>query len=272
MIQDANEDDEQIGILMIYYCKKCNLRSDKKSTIVEHLKTCSKINEINEVTIEETDINPVKRRKFQTPPEFINKTYLESMLLCLECPQSKFYNSTELNIHQKCHSNSIGSGEDIALFCNHCGYGIGEKLDWSHLRVHLHQVHNVNFNIHCKYCQDKFQVATDYQKHLKEYHYISCSKCKFKTEYQQNFDVHFKCHIKNTKKFECYICGYSYTKLPCRWSLIAKHIIVHHPQTLIPPYLVIHFSYLNIFFNFLCHFSVQIALKAVPNYHCIINI
>ncbi|CAD5119363.1 DgyrCDS7980 [Dimorphilus gyrociliatus] len=235
MLENDQSEDERIGKLTIYYCKQCNLKSDNKSTIKEHIKTCFK-NDLITVTIEETDINPIKRRKFKKPPDFIGKKDLDSMLICLECPQSKFYNSYELEIHHKCHSNIIGSGQDIILSCFHCDYGLGEKADWSRLRIHLYQMHKIDFTIECKYCQNIYPVATEYQKHLKEVHYICCSKCSFKTEYQQNFEAHSKCHIRNSKHFRCFICGYSYNKLPSRWSLMAKHIILHHPQTVIPPY------------------------------------
>ena len=181
--------------------------------------------------------------------EDFDTSFIPRDFFCAKCPYTFLYSAIELEQHRLCHGDESGDkspgNSKPELMCYICRPKRGRKLEglersqgqvWFHLKHHLHQRHNVDYQITCKLCDTVVKSHLEFKAH-KTTHSIRCDVCKFTSVTQDDVTTHRKCHVEDSpRKFKCYICGYQCQRDAGKWSLMHAHLVGRHPGTIRPLY------------------------------------
>ena len=158
----------------------------------------------------------------------------EFKLKCPEC-QKGFRTKRDLNRHLESHTRPKPEEPQLNVICELCGKvcATGKKL-----KSHMKAVHGEK-KVECDRCDKLFVTFKDLKHHLKSSHDVyditmeqkkgKCDKCDIQFEDPENFDIHLKECIEDTKEFKCKFCDTIWVShLSLKHHIVVKHEKILH--------------------------------------------
>ena len=261
------EKDNNIGRIMMYYCKSCKKHSPSIHLLEQHVKlgNCEKNDQLEPncldviypnsrrgydhcyatISCNTSDIDDSNRSKdsgtnINTETNTTTTCRSQNQYECSLCPHTKIYSKTELDIHKKCHN---ASGLNVMLTCYFCqtntgnksnghrGRRLGISVDWRKIKIHLAKIHEIDFMLKCKFCDFDCSSHANMDIHYQQ-HNTKCKYCPYSTAYDDDLNVHERCHVTR-QVFQCCFCAEGlHNEHQTDWNVVHEHLLKTHPDTI----------------------------------------